>query len=391
MRLRLSSYMQELLVHAASRVMCCGIAAIDRTIELARDREPLDLGYEGCFMNASVTDADKPDPDCNVEFHRPLEERRGNIVLFREHPTQRQLSPQQLTAETVDPGLVQRRRPRRWGRWLAIATASVLVCTLPPLSSYRDSTEPTSYSTAVGERIWIKLPDGSIVNLDANSYLEVGRFSDSMREVRLVAGRSLFQVSHHGTSPFYVRTPQASVEDLHTKFTVDSRNGATAVSVLEGAVQVSPSSLNTSNPETQPIKLAAGGMVRVLRSGETLLTHAPLEELERKVAWTDGFLVFSGETLAEAAEEMNRHNVQQILVDADIANLTVGGTFYATDPNNFLELITQNLPVQMGRFDQSNDRVQIIRLVPKEGVGNRHENHHPTGLPMPSVSRTHFH
>jgi transmembrane sensor len=81
--------------------------------------------------------------------------------------------------------------------------------------------------------------------------------------------------------------------------------------------------------ENQLAKIAPGGgmSVRELRG----------EDVERRFAWTAGYVSFSGETLAEAVEEINRYNARKLVIsDRTIHSLTIGGKFLATDVDSFV-------------------------------------------------------
>jgi transmembrane sensor len=59
------------------------------------------------------------------------------------------------------------------------------------------------------------------------------------------------------------------------------------------------------------------------------------------MAWTTGRLQFRGDSLGEAVDEFNRYNRRQLrLADASLAQLRVGGTFNATDPESFAAALT---------------------------------------------------
>jgi len=60
-------------------------------------------------------------------------------------------------------------------------------------------------------------------------------------------------------------------------------------------------------------------------------------ELTWRVAWTTGSLTFDSRSVQDAAVQFNRRNATQIVIDDPaIANLRVGGKFYAGDPAGFV-------------------------------------------------------
>ena len=59
----------------------------------------------------------------------------------------------------------------------------------------------------------------------------------------------------------------------------------------------------------------------------------------RELAWSNRRLVFDDDTIAAAAEEFNRRNRVQIVVDPAFASEQVRGVFQADDPASFAEVV----------------------------------------------------
>jgi transmembrane sensor len=67
-------------------------------------------------------------------------------------------------------------------------------------------------------------------------------------------------------------------------------------------------------------------------------------QVERRLAWRDGMLAFDGEHLAEAVEEINRHNRRQITIDdPTLAARSVVGIFRASDTEGFAQTVATAL------------------------------------------------
>jgi transmembrane sensor len=77
----------------------------------------------------------------------------------------------------------------------------------------------------------------AIPYLNAHSVVRA-TFTQHTRDLRLLEGEALFQVAHDGERPFRVRTLDATVRAVGTRFNVDARQTRTVVSVLEGKVEV---------------------------------------------------------------------------------------------------------------------------------------------------------
>jgi len=73
-----------------------------------------------------------------------------------------------------------------------------------------------------------------------------------------------------------------------------------------------------------------------VRNGRVDATMAEDDDITSKLAWTTGRLMFQGEKLSDVVDELNRYNQRKLQVtDPDIAELRIGGTFQATDPDGF--------------------------------------------------------
>ena len=212
------------------------------------------------------------------------------------------------------------------------------------------------YSTAVGEQLDVKLPDGSVMRLNTESKAKV-EFSAGQRRIYLNTGEALFEVEHDEQRPFIVVTPSARVRAVGTRFNVyqhastqSSGDTATTVSVLEGVVQVVPARNNTAEsepaaasapgqpgdepryvpPGRSPTRLAAGEQARISTVGITKNVAADVSDA---VAWRERVLVFNGTPLGDVAAEYNRYNTRKIRIeDPEIALRQMSGTYSADHP-----------------------------------------------------------
>ena len=92
-------------------------------------------------------------------------------------------------------------------------------------------------STGRGQRQGYNLADGSRLNLNANSAVDL-RFDDQQRLVVLRHGELVIQVAPDPQRPLRVRTAQGQVQALGTRFLVAQEQDATRVVVLQHSVQL---------------------------------------------------------------------------------------------------------------------------------------------------------
>jgi transmembrane sensor len=180
------------------------------------------------------------------------------------------------------------------------------------------------------------LTDGSAVSLNTDTKIQVS-YSNSERHVELLQGEAQFEVAHDADRPFVVSANGTHVSVLGTAFVVRKRSASSLdVLVTEGRVAI----------DSAPATVLSGGQMALIRDGR--LTTRSVEDMMRRVAWTEGMLVFNGETLSEAVAEFNRYNRRQLVItDAELASKTIGGAFKATNPDRFAAALKKMFRVEV--------------------------------------------
>jgi transmembrane sensor len=199
-----------------------------------------------------------------------------------------------------------------------------------------------AFETEVGEVRRVTLSDGSSMLLDSASLAYV-HFGEHHRDIELVRGQGLFEVTKDPTRPFVVAARDVAVRAVGTVFAVRAVDQQVAVTVTEGVVEVS----DTSVPGTQ--KVAADE--RAVVSGGHSIEIKPVTpaQIERHLAWRDGTLSFDGESLVDAVAEVNRHNVRQIIIDdPGLAQRPVVGVFRSSDAEGFAQTVAAALGAESG-------------------------------------------
>lgn len=220
----------------------------------------------------------------------------------------------------------------------------------PQLEAFADFRADTrTYVTTIGEQRTIKLPDDSVVYLNARSRLRVG-YSDRVREVILLEGEALFCVDRDAHRPFRVRAGDAVVQAIGTQFNVYRRPESTTVSVIEGVVQISNHAPNApARPlAIAPERLTAGRQAVVSASGAIAAQTPP--DIDRALAWRERRLVFQSDPLEKIAAEFNRYNVLQIRIEGDALRAKrLIGTFDADDPESLVQFLAKEPNVLVER------------------------------------------
>jgi transmembrane sensor len=193
----------------------------------------------------------------------------------------------------------------------------------------------SDYHTGWGERREIALDDGSLIALNTHAALSV-EFSPAQRVIKLLEGEAYFQVSHDPDRPFVVVTSHGVAEVTGTAFNVYEQFERMTVTVSEGRVRVYP-----EGGENRAVELTAGLEV----SGDGREVGPVLRvDVEQKLAWREGLLVFSMQPLAAVVDELNRYFPGRIVIaDPRIRERVVSGAFDLTRPQDIMTAIEQTL------------------------------------------------
>jgi transmembrane sensor len=230
----------------------------------------------------------------------------------------------EVDAELLRGAALRERRPFTW----AVA-ATVVVALIAGFFMVQAQLGWKHYETPIGGIARIVLEDGSVIHLNTNSEIRV-RQGSRKREVRLLRGEGRFQVIHNVSRPFIVTAADTKVRATGTAFAVRLRESERIeVLVAEGSVAIASDSV----PRVPPLE---AGEAATFADHHVSVSRMEAQQIERRLAWTSGRLQFRGESLGEAVGEFNRYNRRQLrIADPSLAQLRVGGTFNATDPDSF--------------------------------------------------------
>lgn len=259
-------------------------------------------------------------------------------------------------------GVSRRRRP--WVGWSLAAGILVAVVSagLFYIGAIRNAT--TEYVTGLGEQRSILLDDGSMVSLNTESGMAVA-YTETGRRITLTHGEALFDVEEDQDRPFWVETGVALIRVTGTQFNVYAQNGSTAVTVIEGTVEVAPRASPAARAIESPdgSQGAAGEMAKltvgdqaVVKSGSVAIAATKIDNLEPVTAWTDRRLVFSETPLSEIVAEFNRYNHQRLILDdATVATLEVSGVFSTHDPESLILFLERIADVNVERSPDGSE------------------------------------
>lgn len=251
-------------------------------------------------------------------------------------------APPPMDQEAVLERLLEARRARTRGRArrLRLLWAGGIAAAVAGLALLLWLARPApEWQTGPAARQAATLPDGSEVELNADSYL---RYEDSWwgpaRRV-VLEGEAYFSVTKGGA--FEVRTALGSVRVLGTSFNVYARGQRFEVSCQEGQVLV----LTTSRQDTL---LPGQGLKKDGTVVDTFAAEAA------RPGWTEGQSSFQSAPLGDVFREMERQ--YGIRVEAPAL---AGRTFTGRFPHDNLEVALQAVCGAMGLKYQILDRERV--------------------------------
>ena len=209
----------------------------------------------------------------------------------------------------------------------------------------------TTHTTAYGEKEVIRLSDGTIVHLYANSKLSYSPAWEKQREVWL-EGEGYFKVQKvietHASFPqkFVVHTSNLDVEVLGTEFNVKDRRGNTQIVLNSGAVK-----LTRIVNDTQELTMAPGDIVEVGQLQK--LTITKVAEPAIYSSWKDNYLYFEDMTLGEIAQELkDSHGIQVVFKDTFLAAKKVNASTPVDDLSVLFTTIQKSFDLKVRKNAQ---------------------------------------
>ncbi|WP_165825340.1 FecR family protein [Pedobacter yonginense] len=181
------------------------------------------------------------------------------------------------------------------------------------------SGQMNTLETSIGEQAQVKLPDGSLVYLNAASYLKYPSSFAKFDKRRVeFSGEGFFVVAKDKAHPFLVKTALQDVEVLGTQFNINSYayHPEIKTTLLEGIVKISN----------------AAGISKTLQPGEQAsLTNKSVSvsavETEYVIAWRKGYFMFNNESLEDIMSKLATwYNIKPVYLDPELKKTSFFGS-----------------------------------------------------------------
>lgn len=246
------------------------------------------------------------------------------------------------TVVTLTPRAARRPLP-----WLGAIAASLIAVIFLGATFWMGAPRTQTFETGPGQRQVIALSDGSRITLNGGSRL-TARMGRSERRVVMADAEAVFDVAKDPGRPFLIQAGDREIRVVGTEFNVLRHAGVVRVAVRRGVVEVRPAGV----PDAPPLARLRKGQSLSHREGGAGDVVAPVDP-DAALAWTEGRLVFQGESLGEVAATLNRYMKTPIIVDQDAASLPVTASLALGPDDEMVSTLSAFLPVQAKRLPDS--------------------------------------
>src|SRR3546814_11652728 len=134
---------------------------------------------------------------------------------------------------------------------------------------------------------------------------------------------------------------------------------------MQGKVDVASSKTDARNKLAFLVQLSPGEQLAVHVGDRPVLRHVDVRDA---TAWQQHRIVFHDVTLGEAAEQLNRYDTPELLIDPAVRGLRLSGVFATDDIARFVDAVVSFLPVesnteQIGRASCRERGCQTCRFL----------------------------
>ena len=228
--------------------------------------------------------------------------------------------------------------------------AGILILAFLGSFIYQNITNPNLIAESFSNIQQVQLSDGTTVNLRPHSQLYEHSVSENSAEYRL-EGEAFFEVTHNPNRTFIVKTDQAKVEVLGTKFVLSNWGGTSKVFLQEGQIQYeSLSSLKSVilEPGQSSVINDLNEAPEIFQARESVFTD-----------WLNNELTFQNESVNMIFNELEQHFDIQIESTQNLDNETLSGSVSLDKLTTVLEDLELVLD---GTFTQTGDNTYVFNL-----------------------------
>ena len=284
-------------------------------------------------------------PDQHQAWQRWLDADPAHVNAWaRIEKLQQQLRgvPGELALPVLSQMGVQRRQGLKLLLLLATGAAT--------FAGYRSSPYSADFTTGTGQRRHVKLPDGSRLDLNTDTQVDIA-YSAQQRLIVLRQGEIFVTTASEQAParPLAVQTPHGRVLALGTRFDVRVLSGFSTVEVEQHAVEVS------SRDAPRQVQRVEHG--QALTFGAAHMGNLRLGSAGNS-AWIQGVLVAIDWRLADFIGELSRYRAGYLGCAEQVADLRISGAFRLDDIDGVLANLQVSLPVKVRQLSRYWVRIE---------------------------------
>ena len=206
------------------------------------------------------------------------------------------------------------------------------------------------YRAPIGARQEVTLPDGSTISLNTNTRVVV-RYGPRFRDMFLVDGEASFYIAKD-TRPLVLAVGKRYLEGENNRFNLRRLSPDQAeLTVTEGTVKlrkgrpVRSADLGEEHSDDEAtVRALEGGIVA---DGWHSIRRLDLHEIETRLAWRKGVILFTDEPLESALAEVERYTLKRfVLADDALRNVRLSGEFRTGDVEGVLQALRSNFRIE---------------------------------------------
>jgi transmembrane sensor len=224
----------------------------------------------------------------------------------------------------------------------------------------------SDYETKIGEQSTFFLQDKTRIKLNTNSLVRV-TYTDKQRVFELLRGEMHVVVAHNEHKPLSVYAGSNIIQAVGTAFNVELGSEEVELIVTDGKVLVSDINSQTVEPlkltnvYLSPKSFAVNkGQKAQLKASNTSIIGSDSGKLASDLAWQQGNLIFRGESLFDAMQEVSRYtNYQFDFGDEETKSLQIAGLFKTSDISGLLAALESNFNVVFKKI--STDKIRLSK------------------------------
>ncbi|AKD54652.1 FecR family protein [Spirosoma radiotolerans] len=240
--------------------------------------------------------------------------------------------------------------------WQTAASLTGLLLLAGGLVYYQLMPRQMRIHTAFGENRSVTLPDGSRVLLNGNTTLTyTDRWNDNQSREVWLDGEGFFTVtkkkSPSGRIKFVTHTPGLDITVLGTQFNVNTRRGNTAVTLIEGRVQLS----KPNEPSGRVIDMKPGQFAASQPNIETVVVKPEKPQLH--TSWVEHQFAFDDTPLSDIAQQLrDTYGLEVVFEDSDLASRRFTGNLSDQSIETLLTTLSLTFDLTVQR---NGDRIRL--------------------------------